>query len=128
MNDDDFAELFKTPYRPNRDATWDDVAREVQNLGKSVGDAFRAAWERQPNYDRVQQLEASLQGLMADVTHAIELGIATPEAEQAREQVTRLTETIRVAAERSTSELRPELLRLLREANAELRRLSGTDE
>jgi hypothetical protein len=128
MDDDDFAELFRTPYRPKSDASWDDVGREFQNLGKTLGSAFRAAWERQPNHERVRELQDSLQAVMDEVTHALDQGIGTPEAEQARDQVARLAETIRGAAERSTQEFRPELLRLLREANAELRRLTGTDE
>ncbi len=47
--------------------------------------------------------------------------LGTPEAEQARDQFVRLTESIRAAAERAGDELRPELVTLLRQASASVR-------
>jgi hypothetical protein len=52
----------------------------------------------------------------------------TPEAQQARAQLVHLTESIRAAAERAGDELRPELVSMLRQANAELRRRTRLDE
>jgi hypothetical protein len=126
MNDDEYAELFK-PRKPSADTSWDDVAREFQLLGKTLGDAVWAAWGGQDGQTRVRELEKSLQSIVDEVNRAVDQGIATPEAQQAREQLGRLTESIRVATERTTEELRPELLALLRQANAELRRLTGQD-
>jgi hypothetical protein len=127
MNDDEYAELFK-PRRPSADTSWDDVAREFQLLGKTLGDAVLAAWGGQDGQARVRELQNSLQSIIDEVNRAVDQGIATPEAQQAREQLGRLTESIRVATERTTEELRPELLALLRQANAELRRLTGQDD
>ena len=127
MNDDEYAELFK-PRKSTADASWEDVAREFQLLGKTLGDAVWAAWSRQESGERVRELQDSLQSIIDEVNHAVDQGIATPEAQQARAQLTRLTESIRVAAERTSEELRPELVALLRQANAELRRLTGQDE
>jgi hypothetical protein len=126
MNDDEYAELFK-PRRPSADTSWEDVAREFQLLGKTLGDAVWAAWGGQDGQARVRELQNSLQSIIDEVNRAVDQGIATPEAQQAREQLGRLTESIRVATERTTEELRPELLALLRQANAELRRLTGQD-
>jgi len=126
MNDDEYAELFK-PRKSTADATWEDVAREFQLLGKTLGDAVWAAWSRQESGERVRELQDSLQSIIDEVNRAVDQGIATPEAQQARAQLGRLTESIRVATERTTEELRPELLALLRQANAELRRLTGQD-
>ena len=127
MNDDDFAELFK-PQKPTPETSWEDVAREFQLLGSTLGGAVRAAWQRQDNPERVRELQESLESIVAEVNRAVNEGIATPEAQQARAQLTRLTESIRVATERTTEELRPELVALLRQANAELRRLTGQDD
>jgi hypothetical protein len=126
MNDDEYAELFK-PRKPSADTSWDDVAREFQLLGKTLGDAVWAAWGGQDGQTRVRELEKSLQSIVDEVSRAVDQGIATPEAQQARQQLGRLIESIRVATERTTEELRPELLALLRQANAELRRLTGQD-
>ena len=127
MNDDDFAELFK-PQKPTPETSWEDVAREFQLLGNTLGGAVRAAWQRQDSPERVRELQESLESIVAEVNRAVNEGIATPEAQQARAQLTRLTESIRTAAERTTGELRPELVALLRQANAELRRLTGQDD
>jgi len=126
MNDDDFAELFK-PHKPTAETTWEDVAQEFQLLGKTLGDAVRAAWQRQDGDERVRELQQSLQSIMDDVNRAVDQSVGTQEAQQARAQLTRLTESIRVAAERTSAEVRPELVALLRQANAELRRLTGQD-
>ena len=63
--------------------------------------------------------------MIQELNRAVE---GTPQAEQAREQLVHLTESIRSAAERTSDELRPELLSMLRQANAEIRRLTRLDD
>jgi hypothetical protein len=126
MNDDDFAELFKRlTSQPSGGTTWQDVGNEFGALGKTVGDVLRTAWQRQEDDASLVRLRESLQVMMADLSRAVE---GTPEAQQARDQFVHLTESIRAAAERTSDELRPELLKMLRQANAELRRLTLPDE
>jgi hypothetical protein len=126
MNDDDFAELFKKlPSRPSAGTSWQDVAAEVEALGKTLGDVVRDAWQRQDNDVGLARLRESLQSMIQDLNRAVE---GTPEAQQARDQFVHLTESIRAAAERTSDELRPELLSMLRQANAELRRLTHLDD
>ncbi len=127
MNDDEYAELFR-PRKPGAETTWQDVAREFQTLGKTLGEAFRAAWQRPPDdAGQLSHLQEALQGIVDEVNGALDRGASSPEAEEARAQLTRLTESIRQAADRAGDQLRPELLSLLRQANAELRRLTGQD-
>jgi ABC-type glycerol-3-phosphate transport system substrate-binding protein len=126
MNDDDFAELFKKlPSKPSSGTSWQDVAAEFEALGKTFGDALRGAWQRQDTDARLGGLGELLGSMIQDVNRAID---GTPEAQQARDQLVRLTESIREAAARAGNEVRPELLSLLRQANAELRRLTRLDE
>jgi hypothetical protein len=123
MNDDDFAELFRTlPGRPSSEATWQDVKSEFEALGKTLGDVLRGAWQRQNNNDvLLGRLGESLQSMLAELSRSVD---GTPEAQQARDQLVRFTESIQTAATRAGDELRPGLLKLLRQANAELRRLT----
>jgi len=86
---------------------------------------LRGAWQRQEPDAGFSRLRDSLQTMIQELNRAVD---DTPEAQQARDQLVRLTETIRSAAERTSEELRPELVSLLRQANAELRRLSHLDE
>jgi hypothetical protein len=126
VDDDDFAELFKKlPSRPSTGTSWQDVGAEFEALGKTLGEALRAVWQRQDTEVGLARLRELLTSMIDDVNRGID---GTPEAQQARDQLVRLTESIRAAAERTGDEMRPELLAMLRQANAELRRLTGLDE
>jgi hypothetical protein len=126
MDDEDFAELFKKlPGRPSTGTSWQDVGAEFEALGKTLGDVLRAAWQRHETEAGLARLRESLQSMIEDVNRGID---ETPEGQQARDQLVRLTDSIRAAAERAGDEVRPELLAMLRQANAELRRLTRLDE
>jgi len=126
MDDDDFAELFKKlPSRPSTGTSWQDVGAEFEALGKTLADALREVWQRQDTEVGLGRLGESLGSMIQDVNRAID---GTPEAQQARDHLVRLTESIRAAAARAGDDVRPELLAMLREANAELRRLTRLDE
>jgi hypothetical protein len=126
MDDDDFAELFKRlPSRPSTGSSWQDLGAEFEALGKTLGDVLRGAWQRQENDAGLGQLRDSLQSMIQELNRVVD---GTPEARQARDQLVHLTESIRAAAERAGDELRPELVSMLRQANAELRRLTRLDE
>jgi len=120
MNDEDFAELFKQlSSGQSTSGTWQDVASEFEALGKTLGAVFRAAWRTQDADSALGRLGELLASATQDLNAAVE---GTPEAQQAREQFERLTDSLSEAAERAGDQVRPELLRLLRQANAELRR------
>lgn len=126
MDDDDFAELFKKlGSGPSTGTSWQDVGAELEALGKTLGDAVREAWQRQDTQAGLAPLRESLQSMLAQVDRAFD---GTPEAQQARDQLVRLTESLRAAAARAGDEVRPELLSMLRQANAELRRLTRLGE
>jgi hypothetical protein len=126
FNDDDFAELFKKlPSKSSGGTTWQDVAAELGALGKSFGDILRNTLQGQDSEAGLSQLRTSLEAMVQDLNRAID---GTPEAEQARDQLVNLTESIRKAVGQASEDLRPELLAMLRQANAELRRLTRLDE
>jgi len=124
--DEEFARLFQKPRESRPGARWEDVAHEFEALGKSLEAAVQAVWQRRENRERVQELRDSLQSMAQEVNRAIEESVATPEAQQAREQLSRVSESVRVAVERSTQELGPELLSVLRQINADLRRVANS--
>jgi hypothetical protein len=126
MNDDDYAELFKKlPGKSSSGTSWQDVAAEFENLSRTVADVVRTAWQRSGGEASVGQLREGLQSIVDDVNRTAD---GTPESRQARDQLVRLIESIREAAQRAGDEVRPELLSLLRQANAELRRLGQIDD
>jgi hypothetical protein len=124
--DDEYAELFKKlPSSSSTGTSWQDVATEFEALGKTLGDIVREAWQRQDSDATLGQMRDSLQSMIQELNRAVE---GTPEAKQARDQIVNMTESIRAAAERTGDELRPELLSMLRQANAELRRRTRLDD
>jgi hypothetical protein len=126
MDDDDFAELFKKlPRSSPTETSWQDVGAEFEALGKTVGDVLRGAWQRQDADAGLNRLRDSLQAMIQDMNRAAD---GTPEAQEARDRLVEVTERIRAAAARAGNELRPELVSMLRQANAELRRFTRLDE
>ena len=93
-------------------------------MGKTFGEVLRGAWRSQDGDAGLARLRAALEVLTGELNRAVD---GTPEAQHARGQLIELTEAIRSATERASDELRPELISMLRQANAELRRLSHLD-
>jgi hypothetical protein len=125
VNDDEYAELFKKlPDRSSSGSSWQDVASEIGALGKTFGDMLRGALDNGDTQGVMGQLRDAVQGAIDDLNHAAG---STSETREARDQLTRLAESIREAAARTGDDLRPQLLELLRRANAELRRAADLD-
>ena len=125
MTDDDFAELFKSLPGRGRGSSWREVGAEFEALGKTLGDVLRNAWQRSDDDPFVQQMRESVEAAIDQLDRAT---AESPETREARDQLGRLAEAIRSAAERAGDEVRPELLALLRRANTELRRVTGLDD
>jgi len=126
-DDDEYAELFKKklPSDSSSSASWQDVAAEFEALGGTLGDVLRKAWQQSDGDTVLTGFRQSLSSLVEDVNRSPE---DTPETQRARDELTRLVESIRAAAAQAGDEFRPELLNLLRQANAQLRRISRVDE
>lgn len=127
MNDDEFAELFKKLSSGQSTGTsWQDVVAEFEALGKTLSEVLRRALQGSDTETGVWQLRKVVADVVGDLNRAVD---GSPEATEAREQLVELRDSLSTAVERAGTELRPELLKLLRQANAELRKRSGlTDE
>ena len=126
MNDDDFAELFKKlPSRGSSGSSWQDVADELAALGKTFAEVVRRVLQSAETDASLGQVREMMTGAIDELNRTVD---GSPEAVQAREQLLQVRDTLREAIDRASSELRPELLAMLRQANAELRKLSGLDD
>jgi hypothetical protein len=126
MNDDDFAELLRQLSSGSSPSpTWGDVRAEFEALTHTLGEIIQAAF----NFDEQQPLLARLHKLITSATQDLDATLdgSSPEARQVHDQLVRLREALRSAVISAGDELRPELLKLLREVNGELRRRSGID-
>ena len=122
MNDDDFAELFRR--LPGRESSWREVGAELEALAGTLGDVLREAWRRSDNDPLVRQMRESVEDAIDRLGRASE---GSSETREARDQLFKLAEAIRSAAEQAGEQIRPELLALLRRANSELRRYTDAD-
>jgi hypothetical protein len=125
VNDDDFAELFKKlSSGQSTSPSWQDVADELEALGRTFTEMVRRAWQSAESSSELGQLREMVALTIDELQHSID---DTPEAAQARAQLLEIRDALQSAASRAGTELRPELLNMLRQANAELRRRSGLD-
>jgi hypothetical protein len=124
FNDDEFAELFKKLPSRTGGTSWQDVGDELGSLGRTFGDLLRNAWQKSENDPVMAEMRETVQRLIDDVRHAAD---GSAETQQAREQLSRLTAALRDGIARAGDDVRPELIELLRRANAELRRHGGVD-
>jgi hypothetical protein len=125
-DDDEYAELFrKLPGGSSSGTSWRDVAAELEALGGTLGDVLRSAWRQSDGDALLRGLREALGTVVDDVNRTAD---STAEGRHARDELTRLVESLRTAAAQAGDEVRPELLDLLRKANAELRRVSHLDE
>jgi len=129
MKDDDFDELLRQLSSGRAESnSWEDVLGEFQALGRTLEDLlFRKALQVQaPDADSIlTRLRAALTTATQELNDVVD---GTPEAARARDEFRQVTDSLRTAVSRATDEVRPELLRMLRQANGELRRRSGLDE
>jgi hypothetical protein len=125
MQDDEYAELFKKlPPRGSSGSSWQDVATEFENLGRTFADVIRSAWRQSEGDATLTQLRDGLQSVIESVQRHTD---GSPETAQARDQLVRVVESIREAITQASDEVRPELVNMLRQANAELRKLGNID-
>jgi hypothetical protein len=125
-DDDEYAQLFKKlPSSSGSGSSWQDVASELEALGNSVADLLRGAWRTGNGEADLSNLRQSLESVISDMNRAVD---GSPETAQARDQMVRLIDSIRGAIDTASAEIRPELVSMLRQANAELRRRTHLDD
>jgi hypothetical protein len=126
MNDDDFDELLRQlTGGQSTESSWQDVRVELEALARNLSDVFQAAWRGQNGDSTLARLQEMFFSATQQLNDAVD---GTPEAQQARDQVSHLAESLNSAIEHAGDQVRPELLRMLRQANAELRRRANPED
>ena len=126
MEDDEYTELFKRlSSGRSTGASWRDIAAELESLGNTFSEVLRRAWQTQNEGSGIAQVRDVFASAIDELNRAVE---GTPESERAREQLKEMAESLQQTADRATAELRPQLLSVLRQANAALRRRAGLED
>lgn len=104
---------------------WEDLGNEFQQLGESLAQAFRAAWNNEENRQRVEQLRTGMESMVQDVGAAIHDTANSPEGQQLRSEARQTARTLVDAGEQAVQEAGPHLVNALKHVNAELQKLIG---
>jgi hypothetical protein len=113
--------MSEQPNQPND--SWAEVGEQFQNLGKSIAQAFRSAWEDEENQRRLQEMKKGLESMVTEVDQAIRETAATPQAQRIRTEAEQTAQTLRHAGEQTVEDLRPHVTMALNQLNEALRRL-----
>jgi len=103
--------------------SWQDVGKQFQELGESLAQAFRTAWENEENQRRLQEMRTGLESMIREVGQAIDDTARSPQGQKLREEAGRTVEALRSASEQTAQEIRPQLINALQQLNTELQKL-----
>src|SRR5689334_265551 len=101
MNDDDFAELFRSlPGGGSTGTSWQDIAAEFGSLGSTLGEVLRRAWSSEDATSGLSQLRTVVTSAVDELNRSVD---GTPEAAQARDQLRQVVASIQETADRATA-------------------------
>ncbi|HVN52981.1 MAG TPA: hypothetical protein VMT46_01530 [Anaerolineaceae bacterium] len=114
--------------KPQKETTssgdaWEDVGKQFETLGESLAKAFRAAWNSEENQQRLQEMRSGLESIARNVDQAMQDTAASPEGQKIKTEANRAAESLRVATEQTAEEIRPRLVKALRQVNDELQKI-----
>ena len=104
-------------------SSWQDVGQQFQELGESLAQVFRTAWENEENQRRLQGVRTGLQSMVQEVGKAIDDSAKSPQAQKLREDAEKTVDKVRNAGEQTVQEVRPQLIDALQQLNQELQKL-----
>ncbi|HEX9017540.1 MAG TPA: hypothetical protein VF806_00030, partial [Anaerolineaceae bacterium] len=96
---------------------WQEVGRQLQELGYSLADAVRAAWAHEETQRRLQEMRTGLESIAHEVGKAIDDTAQSPQGQRVRQNAERAAGTLRDATEQTVQEVRPQLITALEELN-----------
>lgn len=110
--------------QPTQEA-WREVGTRLEALGKSLGRAIRAVWEREDTQQHVESMQDGLQKMADEIDRAISEASKSAEGSKLRQEAEKAAESARVAGEHTWQDARPHLLSALTRINAELEQVIG---
>lgn len=100
--------------------SWREVGKQFEELGATLAQTVRAAWEREDTQQRVQEMQNGLEKMVQEVRGAIDDSMNTPQGQRIREDANRAAASLRTAGEQTVQEVRPQIINALQQLNNEL--------
>lgn len=104
----------------NGEEVWREVGVQFHMLGKSLAGAIRTAWDDENNQRRVEQLRGGLESMVAELNGAIKDTADSPKVQNFRTEAKESFRNLRDTGEKAAVEVRPHLVKVLRQINTEL--------
>ncbi len=112
-----------TEQPPNSKAAWEEVGRQFETLGKSIADAFGAAWQDPNNRAELEKIKASVKKMADDLENAIGQAASSEKGQQIKADVEKAAQSIADGARETFEEVKPQVANALRQAGDELTKL-----
>lgn len=107
---------------PKESGEWDDVGRQFQQLGESLANAFRAAWENEQNQQRMNEFRSGVESMVKEVDRAIRETADSPQGQRVRAEAERAVQSVQKAGEKTAQEVKPHLVTALHSLNDALQK------
>jgi hypothetical protein len=102
---------------------WHQVGQQLHDLGKSLAEAFRTAWEDEENRQHIQSMQTGLQKMVDDVGQALKEAGESPEGQKIKQETKKAAESARVAGKKVWKDTRPHIVSALRSVDTEIQKL-----
>ncbi len=101
--------------------TWDDLGRQLNELGAAIGRAVRAAVDDPENRRRAAELRDEVESMARSVGEALDEATSSPHGQRVKEEVGKAAESVAAAGRKVAEDVRPHLIEAARTASEKLR-------
>jgi len=108
--------------KPRSGGDWDDVGRQFQELGQSLAQAFRSAWENEQNQQRLNELRTGFELMVTEVDQAIKDTVESTQGQKVRAEAEKAIQSAQKAGEKTAQEVKPHLVTAIRSLNDALQK------
>jgi hypothetical protein len=107
--------------RPADGDTWDELGRQLSELGSAIGRAVQAAVDDPDNRKRAGELRDGLLSLADAVGTALDDAGESPQGQRVKEELSRVANTVAEAGRKAADDVRPHLIGAARTASDKLK-------
>ena len=112
-----------TEQPPNSKAAWEEVGRQFESLGKSIAEAFGAAWQDPNNRAELEKIKASIKQMADDVEKTVSQAASSEKAQQIKTEAEKAAQSVVESARETYDEVKPQVASALKKAGEELNKL-----
>jgi hypothetical protein len=105
--------------------TWDDLGRQLSELGSAIARAVRAGIDDPENRRRAAELRDGLDSMAREVGAAFDEAAASPHGQRVKEEVGRAADSVAAAGRKVAEDVRPHLIEAARSASEKLRQAAA---